>query len=466
MGIIGAIVGFLAGIAVAYWLLEKRLKKQKQQYLQQTRRITDEIEVAQISRLQQTVNSQQGEQENQLTQVIDRYENQLRQVAADYENQLIQIVAERDKNHENQLRQLAAERDSHYENQLRQLAAERDNNLTQVNSQLTETDDSRLPETLQALQQEHEAHLVRFADELHHDYQGQMEQNMQALQDQHEIRLRQITEEYENREIEMHLTVESLQEQYQSQLNAAHEQLEVHQAQMQATIESLQEQYEIKLTEQETSQPDSSQLTNQLNPTEFGEQFQETEYTPTQSFPLNQTQFAEPFDEPEFHLPESIALDSTEFEEPFDETESLPPESLEQNQTELAPQSQIARQVSSYSVAQLMGCVQSQDTEVRKSAASALGRMAAANALRSDGQRAIETLGKLAQDIQPSVREAAVEALAMIKSEKVIPLLQKALRDTDSGVAKSASAALNKFKFYPRTPAVRPKIIDVKKPRR
>ena len=150
MGIIGAIVGFLAGIAVAFWLVEKRLKKQKQQYLQQTRRITDEIEVAQISRLQQTVDSQQGGQENQLTQVIDQYENQLRQVSADYENQLIQIVAERDRNHENQLRQivaerdshyedqlrqLAAERDSHYENQLRQLAAERDNNFTQVNSE-------------------------------------------------------------------------------------------------------------------------------------------------------------------------------------------------------------------------------------------------------------------------------------------------------------------------------------------
>ncbi|MEG5058914.1 HEAT repeat domain-containing protein, partial [Microcoleus sp. A2-D2] len=116
-------------------------------------------------------------------------------------------------------------------------------------------------------------------------------------------------------------------------------------------------------------------------------------------------------------------------------------------------------------VAQLMGCVQSQDTETRKFAASALGNMGAANALRADGQRAIETLGKLAQDFHPEVRQAAVEALAMIKSEKVIPLLQRALRDTDSGVAKSASAALNKFKFYPRTPAVKPKIVDVKKPK-
>ncbi|PSB29194.1 PBS lyase [filamentous cyanobacterium Phorm 46] len=407
MGIIGAIVGFLAGIAVAYWLVEKRLDKQKQQYLQQTRKITDEIEVAQISRLQETVESRQGERESHLRQLISEHENQLRQVAADYEQQLIQIVAERDRNHEIQLRQIAAEHDT---------------NVIPVNSQLAETDDSRLQETLQSMQQEHEAHLLRLADELHQDYQGQMEQNMQALQDQHEIRMRQTTEEYENREIEMQLTVESLQEQYESQLRAAHEQLEAHEAQMQATIESLQEQYESQSTEKATSQPYSSQLTNQLNPTEVGEQFNETEFTPTQSFELNQT--------------------------------------------EVTQQSQVARQVSSYSLAQLMGCVQSQDTETRKFAASALGKMGAANPLRIDGQRAIETLGKLAQDVQPEVREAAVEALATIKSEKVIPLLQKALRDTNGRVAQSASAALNKFKFYPRTPAVKRKIIDIRKPRR
>ncbi|MEG5239490.1 HEAT repeat domain-containing protein, partial [Microcoleus sp. A6-D4] len=141
-------------------------------------------------------------------------------------------------------------------------------------------------------------------------------------------------------------------------------------------------------------------------------------------------------------------------------------ESIDLEQPEIGQTLESPIQTPNYSsVAQLMGCVQSQDTETRKFAASALGNMGAANALRADGQRAIETLGKLAQDFHPEVRQAAVEALAMIKSEKVIPLLQRALRDTDSGVAKSASAALNKFKFYPRTPAVKPKIVDVKKPK-
>jgi HEAT repeat protein len=46
------------------------------------------------------------------------------------------------------------------------------------------------------------------------------------------------------------------------------------------------------------------------------------------------------------------------------------------------------------------------------------------------------------------VRLAAVEALGKIKSDKVIPLLQKALRDPDSNVVKSANHALNQVKFY------------------
>lgn len=451
MAIIGAIVGFLTGIAFAYWLLEKRLNKQKQQHLEQTRRITEEIELAQLSRLQQTVESQQGERESHLRQVIAQHENQLRQVAADYENQLRQLVAERDRNHEAKLQQLAAQRDS---------------NVKEIDySELEAAHNSRLQSALQSLQAEHEADLLRLADELHENYQGQMEQNMQALQDQHEIRLQQTAEEYKNREMEMQLTVESLQQQYESQLRAAFEQLQAHEAQMQATIESLQQQYEIKLKQQEISQPQPTEFTNQLNPTEFGEQFNETEFPATQSFPLNQTEVAEQFYEPEFESQESIALNPAEFEEPFDETEVLPPPSFEINQTAVAQQPQISRQISNYSVAELMGCVQSQDAEVRKSAAFSLGRMAAANALRSDSQRVIETLGKLAQDVRPDVRQAAVEALGTIKSEKVIPLLQRALRDTDGAVARSASAALNKFKFYPPTPAAKPQNVDVKKPK-
>ncbi|MEG4506508.1 HEAT repeat domain-containing protein [Microcoleus sp. F6_B4] len=433
MGIIGAIVGFLAGVAVAYWLVEKRLKKQKQEYLQQTRRITEEIELAQMSRVRQAVESQQGERENQLRKATIEHENLLRQVTTQYENQLKQVAAQ----YENQLQQVLAERDS----QLQQAASIDEQEMRrQISEELEAANNARMQQNIQSLQAEHEHHLLRVADELHLNYQAQMEQHLQNLQNEHEIRLRQVAEEYENREVEMQLNMEALQEQYESQLQAAHEQLREHEAQMQATIRSLQEQYESNVPQQEVPE----QQFSQLNSPEFGEYLPQQEVWQEQSSELNQTEVEE-------------ELNYTDFSEPQPSDLHQPP--VEQ-------QLPITRQAPNYSLPQLMGCVQSQEKETRKFAASALGKMAAANALRSEGQRAIETLGKLAQDIHPEVREAAVEALAMIKSEKVIPLLQKALRDIDSGVAKSASAALNKFKFYPRTPPAKPKTVDVKKPKR
>jgi len=432
VGIIGAIVGFLAGIAVAYWLVEKRLNKQKQEYLQQTRRITEEIELAQMSRVQQAVETQQGERENQLKKATIEHENLLRQVTTQYENQLQQVANQ----YENQLKQVLAERDF----QLQQVAGAHEQELRQISEELEAANNARLQQNIQALQAEHEHHLLRVADELHLNYQAQIEEHLQNLQHEHEIRLRQTAEQYENREVEMQLNMEALQQQYESQLQAANEQLKAHEAQMQATIRSLQEQYESNLQQEEVPE----QQFSPLNSTEFGEGLPQQEVWQEQSSELNQAAV-------------QLELNYTDFSQP---------ESINLPQPEAKQQLPIARQAPSYSVAQLMGCVQSHDKETRKLAASALGQMAAANALRSEGQRAIETLGKLAQDVYPEVREAAVEALAMIKSEKVIPLLQKSLRDTDSGVAKSASAALNKFKFYPRTPATKPKTVDVRKPKR
>jgi HEAT repeats len=431
VGIIGAIVGFLAGIAVAYWLVEKRLDKQKREHLQQTRRIAQDIELAQISRMQQSGESQPPEQEDRLIQATVEHENLLRQVTAQYENQLQQVAAQ----YENQLQQVRAERDT----QLQQVTGAHENQLRQVSEQLETAHNARQQETLQALQAEHESHLLTVADELHNNYQAQMEQHLQNLQNEHEIRLRQAAEQYENREVEMHLTMQALQEQYEIQLQAAQEQLQAHEAQMQLTIMSLQQQYESNVQQQEVPE----QQLSQLHETELGQDLEQPVWE-EQSSELNQTEVEQDLNYTEFSEPEAIDL---------------------QQKSEVEEQPQVSRQVPNYSLAELMRSVQGQDTETRKFAASALGKFAAANAQRAEGQRAIETLGKLAEDSQPEVREAAVEALATIKSEKVIPLLQKALRDTYSGVAKSASAALNKFKFYPRTPAVKPKIINMKKPK-
>lgn len=435
MGIIGAIVGFLAGIAVAYWLVEKRLHKQKQEHLQQTRRIAQDIELAQISRsrMQQTTESQHGERENQLRKATVEHENLLRQVTTQYENQLKQVADQ----YENRLQQVLVERDT----QIQQVAGANENQIRQqVSQELEAAHNARLQENLQSLQAEHEHHLLTVSDELHHSYQAQMDEHLQNLQKQHEIQLRQTASPSGNSEVEMQLTREALQQQYDSQLQAAYAQFQAHEAQMQATIRSLQDQYQSNVQQQEVPEPQFSQL----NQTEFHEDLPQQQVWQEQSSESNQTEVEQELNYTEFSEPQSIDLPQPEVEQP----------------------PQISRQSPTYSLAQLMGCVQNQDIETRKFAASGLGKIAAANPLRIDGQRAIEALGKLAQDLQPQVREAAVEALSIVKSEKVIPLLQKALRDTNGRVAKSASAALNKFKFYPRTPAVRRKIIDLRKPRR
>lgn len=389
MAIIGAIVGFLVGIAVAYSLLEKRLNKQKQEHLEQTRQIAEEIERAHQSRIQQTVQSLQVEQDNALRKITVEHENSLREVTTEHENLLIKIIEDRD-------------------HQLMGMTPEQQTYSRQFSAEVEGNHDSQLQETIQSLQQQHEAELVRLSDELHNNYQAQIDDNLQALQEKHEACLRETTEEYQNREVELHLNLKSLQEQYEIQLQAVNEQLQAHEAQMQATIKSLQEQYESKLNQTEVLHQQSIQL----NPTELPQQ---------QSTELNPTGFTAP--------------------------------------------AQVIRQAANYSLAELMVSVQSQDAESRKLAASALGKIAAANPLRIDGQRAVETLGKLAQDHAPEVRQTAVEALGMTKSEKVIPLLQRALRDTSSAVAQSASAALNRFKFYRRTP-VNAKMIQGKKLKR
>ena len=89
------------------------------------------------------------------------------------------------------------------------------------------------------------------------------------------------------------------------------------------------------------------------------------------------------------------------------------------------------------------------DTRIQGLVISALGTIAASQPQKAEVQRVIPLLGKLSRASEPSMRQSAVEALANIKSEAVIPFLKLALRDSDRNVVKAASLALSKFKFYP-----------------
>lgn len=92
------------------------------------------------------------------------------------------------------------------------------------------------------------------------------------------------------------------------------------------------------------------------------------------------------------------------------------------------------------------------DRQVRESVATATGQLVKSKLVSAEIQRAIPVLGTLSRDSDPAVRQAAIQSLGQIRSEQVVPFLEKALRDSDRNVVKSASAAMNRYKFYPSKP--------------
>ena len=99
-------------------------------------------------------------------------------------------------------------------------------------------------------------------------------------------------------------------------------------------------------------------------------------------------------------------------------------------------------------ISQLMRYAGSTDTAIREQVAISLGQITASRMIGADVQRAIPLLGQLSRDRSPLVRRAAIEALGQIRSEQVIPVLERSLRDTDRQVVKAASWAIAKFKFF------------------
>jgi len=88
--------------------------------------------------------------------------------------------------------------------------------------------------------------------------------------------------------------------------------------------------------------------------------------------------------------------------------------------------------------------------------AIAIGAIAAANPPRYEILRSLDTLAQLSGDTEAEVRRAAVDALGRIANPRAVRLLEMALKDSDSEVVKTASAAIARFKTVP-APAAPPK---------
>ncbi|WP_204104508.1 MULTISPECIES: HEAT repeat domain-containing protein [Spirulina sp. CCY15215] len=101
---------------------------------------------------------------------------------------------------------------------------------------------------------------------------------------------------------------------------------------------------------------------------------------------------------------------------------------------------------------QLLNSTYNPDPIIRQQAVLAIGNIAADKKVRIEIEQAIPILGKLSQDTEPSVRLAAVTALAKVNSQEVVTYLRRTLNDADSNVMQAASEAIAKFKRY--TPKV------------
>ncbi|MBD2080464.1 HEAT repeat domain-containing protein [Leptolyngbya sp. FACHB-17] len=92
---------------------------------------------------------------------------------------------------------------------------------------------------------------------------------------------------------------------------------------------------------------------------------------------------------------------------------------------------------------------------VRGTAVVALGQIVRHHAVRGEVEQAIPVLGKLTLDSDLKVRLYAVQALGRIRSEKVLPYLEKALQSPSGSVVKAANGAIQDLKLqYGKTPAM------------
>lgn len=86
------------------------------------------------------------------------------------------------------------------------------------------------------------------------------------------------------------------------------------------------------------------------------------------------------------------------------------------------------------------------DDRMRASVAVVLGKMIASQAPNSEVEQAIPHLETLSQDSSSRVRKLAVNALGKVKSDRVIPSLELALKDSDLEVVAIANQSLQNHK--------------------
>ncbi len=460
----------LAGLGIGYWWWERRLIRQKREYEAKIAQQVELLEKQHQDRIQQTVQSLRQD-----------YEGQLRQQATDAERNYQQKLAETDHT----LRQQFAVERQHFVKQLeaREVELQRSNiSLSEYQTQLKQVR-QRLGES--EVQVDHMSHSLReYETQLgqvtqHLEVSKAQVQNMSHAMGEYDTQLQELSENTQATQAQVQARMGSLEQQHQTDIQQLRQNLEqVHEEQIETAVSGLEQQYHARI-HQETDQLVRAMEQQSNGTAEAGSDFSSVlpqETTAKDSHP--QLQPAEVLTV-DYSAPQTATQPPQEPEEEITSPQEdvaaavvssgmIHSNSVHQNshsRSELTAEIAATGNAAHLSaIPQLIGYAKHQDHHVREQLADTLGEIARVNSFRTEVKKALPTLIQLSHDHDPNVRQHAVEALGMIKSDQVIPVLQQALRDSNYAVVRSANAALNKFKSYPVKQKAQPQKLALKKP--
>ncbi len=449
------ITAVLATAGVSFWWWDKRLKTQKRAYETQIRQQVEQLEKDYQNRIQETVESLRQDYETKLRQQTEEaeryYQQKLEESNESWRDRL--VTERRQLTEQIQVQNVEL-------SEMNQSLREYETQLGQVNHQLADSE-QQVQQMNQSLKV-YETQLCQMSQQL--DVSKVQVQSMGEAMNLYGTQLQQLNQENETTQAEIQSRMGLIEEQHQTDIAQLRQDLETAQeTQIQNAITGLEQEYRVSIR-QGTDQLVRSMQENSQPNSESSSDIALVETLPEPIVEEQQMVIADPGIEPE--AVEEIL--TVEHEPKQTRTE---PTSSARLQTNNPVNTYILDTINHWgnsglpsTVPQLLNYAQHQNDQVREQLAIALGKIASTNGIRTEIQQAIPTLAKLSQDANPQVRQDAVKALGAIKSEKVIPFLQRALRDSNYAVVREATVALEKFKSYPIKQKTNPQNLSLQKP--
>lgn len=173
LALILGIVGVLAGAALTYWLMQQKLEEQKQEYLEQSRQLQNNLESSHESRMQETIKSLQRDYDNQLNKTKEQLE-------AAHQAQMQEAMQSLQTEYQNQLKELETAHESRMKEAIQ-------SQLTIRTEELETAHQSRMQATIEFWQTEYQNQIK----ELEAAHDSRMQETIKALESKYQTKLQQ-----------------------------------------------------------------------------------------------------------------------------------------------------------------------------------------------------------------------------------------------------------------------------------